>query len=44
MEIDTIAGRWEKGEVLLLFDGRMSRKRYLVKIEGRTTKVVKKGL
>ncbi len=43
-EIDTIVGTRDKAAVLLSLDERLSRKRHLVKIDGRDTISVKKRL
>ena len=43
-EIDTIAGKRNKGSVLLTLDERLTRKRIIVKIKSKTTEAVKDGL
>ena len=43
-EIDTVVGKREKGAVLLTLDERVTRKRIIVKISGRNTEAVAKGI
>jgi IS30 family transposase len=43
-EIDTVIGTKTKGSVLLTLDERLTRKRFIVKIAGKTTEAVKEGL
>ena len=43
-EIDTVVGKRTAGEVLLTLDERKTRKRHIIKIEGKTCKAVAKAL
>lgn len=43
-EIDTVVGKRGTGEVLLTLDERMTRKRHIIKIAGRTKEAVGKAL
>lgn len=43
-EIDTVIGTKNKGEVLLTLDERLTRKRIIRKIEGKTVEAVTKGI
>ena len=43
-EIDTVVGKRGSGEVLLTLDERMTRKRHIIKIPGRTKEAVGKAL
>lgn len=43
-EIDTIVSARNQGPALLVLDERMTRKRHIVKIEGKTAAAVKEGL
>lgn len=43
-EIDTIAGRKNKGAVLLTLDERLTRKRIIAKIESKTSEAVTEGI
>ena len=43
-EIDTVVGKREAGEVILTLDERMTRKRHMIKIDGKNSEAVAKGL